>query len=105
MKASAAPGQAPPPTPTPTTVAMNAGMTAFLQVAANEAQLMAKRTSTHLAPCDPPGPTGNHTLEDYLTFIGCLSPEARRCVRTTVWSFTERQWGTRDKAKRSPEKF
>ncbi|POV95010.1 hypothetical protein PSHT_15895 [Puccinia striiformis] len=74
QKASAAPAPAPP---APETTAMNAAMTAFLQVAADDrAQSMANRTATHLAPFEPPGMTGNHTLEDYLTFIGCVSPEA-----------------------------
>ncbi|POW12834.1 hypothetical protein PSHT_07940 [Puccinia striiformis] len=75
QKASAAPDPAPPPE----TAAMTAAMTAFLQVAAEDrAQSMANRTATRLALFDPPGRTANHTLEDYLTFIGCVSPETER---------------------------
>ncbi|POW19622.1 hypothetical protein PSHT_04466, partial [Puccinia striiformis] len=70
------------PAPPPKTIAMNAALTAFLQVAANNrAQLMANRTATHLAPFNPPGMNGNHTLEVYLTFIGRVPPEAGRVSR------------------------
>ncbi|KAH9463793.1 hypothetical protein Pst134EA_015876 [Puccinia striiformis f. sp. tritici] len=56
QKASAAPALAPP---APETTVMNAAMTAFLQVAADDrAQSMANRTATHIAPFEPPGMTG-----------------------------------------------
>ncbi|KAI9605593.1 hypothetical protein KEM48_002047 [Puccinia striiformis f. sp. tritici PST-130] len=73
QKASAAPALAPP---APETTVMNAAMTAFLQVAADDrAQSMANQKGLSQAPFE--SYTGNHTLEDYLTFIGCVSPEAK----------------------------
>ncbi|KAI9612259.1 hypothetical protein KEM48_004275 [Puccinia striiformis f. sp. tritici PST-130] len=79
QKASVAAAPAPAPAPPPEIIVMNAALTAFLQVAADDrAQLMANRTATHLAPFDPPGMNGNHTLKDYRPFIECVPPEARR---------------------------
>ncbi|POW15450.1 hypothetical protein PSTT_02041 [Puccinia striiformis] len=74
QKASAAPAPAPP---APETTAMNAAMTAFLQVAADDrAQSMANRTATHLAPFEPPGMTVSGILKrnGFISYRSFASP-------------------------------
>ncbi|KAH9453300.1 hypothetical protein MJO29_012726 [Puccinia striiformis f. sp. tritici] len=63
------------PAPPPETIAMNAALTAFLQVAADDrAQLMANRTATHLAPLDPPGMNGVTTLSKTTSLLYWVCP-------------------------------